>query len=117
MSFTDEEGNNYRAHPCYDGKAWNDYAMIALEGYPQSKPVFIHTFVDLCGLPEGDAIGINSNGQKKWEAGLYAMVAHSFDPVDKEGDQPQQTEHPYRALHPSLPFAQRQTSNPLPGGR
>ncbi|KAI2505029.1 hypothetical protein MHU86_9385 [Fragilaria crotonensis] len=83
-SFNDEDGNNYRAHPCYDGKAWNDYAMIEWEGYPQPEPVFIHTFVDLRGLPKGDSIDINSNGQTKLTAGLYA-VAHSFNPVD-EGD-------------------------------
>ena len=22
--FTDDKGNKYRSHPCYDGKAWND---------------------------------------------------------------------------------------------
>jgi hypothetical protein len=27
--FTDNKGNKYRAHPCYDGKAWNDSAMVA----------------------------------------------------------------------------------------
>jgi hypothetical protein len=81
-SFTDEDASNYRAHPYYDGKAWNDYAMIEWEGYPQHEPVFIHTFVDLRGIPEGDTIDINSNGKMKLEAGLYA-VAYSFDPIDK----------------------------------
>jgi hypothetical protein len=26
-SFIDAKGNRYRAHPCYDGKVWNDHAM------------------------------------------------------------------------------------------
>ncbi len=51
MSFTDEDGNNYPAHPCYDhGKAWNDYAMIEWEGYPQHEPMFIHTFLISVGF-------------------------------------------------------------------
>ena len=81
-SFTDEDGNNYRAHPFYDGKAWNNYAMVEWEGLDQHEPVFIHAFVDLSGLPERDTIDIISNGQMELEPGLYA-VAHSFDVVDE----------------------------------
>ncbi|KAI2491466.1 hypothetical protein MHU86_23103 [Fragilaria crotonensis] len=47
---------------------------------PRNYPAFIHTFVDLRGLPNGERINIKANGQKNLEAGLYA-VAHSFDPV------------------------------------
>jgi hypothetical protein len=83
-SFIDADGNRYRAHPCYDGKVWNDHAMSDWVGYPNPVPLFIHTFVDLRGLPEKESITIHSNGQKKLQAGLYA-VAHTFDAVD-EGD-------------------------------
>lgn len=82
-SFVDIDGNRYRAHPCYDGKAWNDYAMVEWEGGGAPEPVFIHTFIDLRGLPEGKSIDIVSNGQENLEGGLYA-VAHSFDAVDRE---------------------------------
>ena len=78
--FLDDKGNKNRAHPCYDGKAWNDCAMVEWKGYPRDYPEFIHTFVDLRGLSDGDRITIKGNGQKNLEAGLYA-VAHSFDPV------------------------------------
>ena len=78
--FTDRKGNKYRAHPCYDGKAWNDRAMVEWKGYPRDYPAFIHTFVDLRGLLDGESITIKANGQKNLEAGLYA-VAQSFDPV------------------------------------
>jgi hypothetical protein len=78
--FTDSRGNKYRAHPCFQGKRWNDCATVKWEGYPRDYPAFIHTFVGLCGLPEGECVNIRANGQSYLEAGLYA-VAHSFDPV------------------------------------
>ena len=81
--FTDEDGNKYRAHPCYLGKAWNDCAAVKWAGYRHDHPAFIHTFVDLRGLPEGERIKIKGNGQNNLEAGLYA-VAHSFDPVSTD---------------------------------
>lgn len=80
-SFVDIHGNRYRAHPCYDGKAWNDYAMVEWEGSDEPEPVFIHTFVDLRCLAEGKTIDITSNGQVGMPGGLYA-VAHCFDAVD-----------------------------------
>ena len=82
-SFIDANGNRYRAHPCYDGKLWNDYAMVEWEGFDFPFPAFIHTFVDLSELPMGSRINIAANGQGGIEAGLYALV-HSFDPVDKD---------------------------------
>ena len=78
--FTDSRGNKYRAHPCFQGKRWNDCATVKWEGYPRDYPAFIHTFVDLRGLPEGECVNVRANGQSNLEAGLYA-VAHSFDPV------------------------------------
>ena len=54
--------------------------MVEWKGYPRDYPAFIHTFVDLRGLLDGESITIKANGQKNLEAGLYA-VAHSFDPV------------------------------------
>lgn len=83
-SFVDAKGDRYRAHPCYDGKLWNDYAMVEWEGFDFPFPAFIHTFVDLLELPTGSTINIAANGQGEIEAaGLYALV-HSFDPVDED---------------------------------
>ena len=82
-SFTDANGERYRAHPSYDGKVWNDYAMVKWEGFSDPFPASIHTFVDLRDLPKGRVMKIVANGQGKIEAGLYALV-HSFDPVDTD---------------------------------
>ena len=73
----------FRAHPCYDGKPWNDHAMVKWFKYEAHLPAFIHTFVDLRGLQKGESICILSTGQKDIKAGLYALV-HSFDAVDEE---------------------------------
>ena len=80
--FVDAYGDRFRAHPCYDGKLWNDYAMVEWEGFDFPFPAFIHTFVNLLELPTGRTINIVANGQGKIEAGLYAFI-HSFDPVDE----------------------------------
>ncbi|KAI2495724.1 hypothetical protein MHU86_18783 [Fragilaria crotonensis] len=82
-SFIDANGERYRAHPSYDGKVWNDYAMVKWKGFSTPFPAFIHTFVDLRELPKGKAIRIVANGQGRIEAGLYALI-HSFDPVDED---------------------------------
>jgi hypothetical protein len=79
-SYTDERGNMYRAHPCYDGKPWNDCAMIDWKGEKHDLPAFIHTFVDLRQLPSSIR-RIEVNGQTSVQPGLYA-VAHTFDPVN-----------------------------------
>jgi hypothetical protein len=79
-SYTDEWGNMYRAHPCYDGKPWNDCAMINWKGEKHDLPAFIHTFVDLRQLPSAIR-RIEANGQTSVQPGLYA-VAHTFDPVN-----------------------------------
>ena len=84
-SFIDANGDRYRAHPCYDGKVWNDHALINWEKYPLPYPAFIHTFVNLHGLPEGELIDIESAGQRNIKAGLYA-VSHSFSPAFDEDD-------------------------------
>jgi hypothetical protein len=44
---TDDKGNKYRAQPCYNGKAWNDSAMVEMKGCPRDYPAFIQIFVDL----------------------------------------------------------------------
>ena len=82
-SFTEANGERYRAHPSYDGKVWNDYAMVKWEGFSDPFPAFVHTFVDLRDLPKVRVMKIVANGQGKIEAGLYTLV-HSFDPVDKD---------------------------------
>lgn len=79
-SYTDEWGNMYRAHTCYDGKPWNDCAMIDWKGEKHDLPAFIHTFVDLRQLPSAIR-RIEANGQTSVQPGLYA-VAHTFDPVN-----------------------------------
>ena len=79
-SYTDGRGNTYRAHPCYDGKPWNDCAMTDWEGVAHDVPAFIHTFVDLRQLPTAIR-KIEANGQSRVQPGLYA-VAHTFDPVN-----------------------------------
>jgi hypothetical protein len=79
-SYTDGSGNTYRAHPCYDGKPWNDCAMIDWKGEVHDLPAFIHTFVDLRQLPTAIR-KIEANGQMSVQPGLYA-VAHTFDPVN-----------------------------------
>jgi hypothetical protein len=74
----------YRAHPnIYDGGAWNDHAMVKWHKVKALLPAFIHTFVDLRGLPKGKSISVRSTGQTNIKAGLYALV-HSFSPVNEE---------------------------------
>jgi hypothetical protein len=73
----------FRAHPCYDGRQWNDHAMVKWFKLDAHLPALIHTFVDLRGLPKGKSISIRSTGQKEIRAGLYALV-HSFDAVDEK---------------------------------
>jgi hypothetical protein len=74
----------YCAHPnIQDGGAWNDNAMVKWHKVKALLPAFIHTFVDLRGLPKGKSICIRSTGQTNIKAGLYALV-HSFSPADEE---------------------------------
>ncbi|KAI2489638.1 hypothetical protein MHU86_24951 [Fragilaria crotonensis] len=78
--FTDRKGNKYRAHPCYDGKAWNDSAMIKWEGYPviiqhSSTPLLI--FV---GFQMESALTSKQMGRKIWKPGWrYTPHFHSPD--------------------------------------
>ena len=67
----------------YNGKLWNANAMMEWEGFDFQLSAFIHTFVELLELPTGRKINIVANGQGKIEAGLYALLLHSFDPVDE----------------------------------
>ena len=78
--YTDGKGITYRAHPCYDGKPWNDCAMIEWKGYVCYYPADILTFVDLRQLPTAIR-KMESNGQTSVQPGLHA-VAHTFDPVN-----------------------------------
>ncbi len=82
-SFIDASGKRHRAHPSYNGKVWNDYAIVKWKGFSFPFPAFIHTFVDLRKLPKGRWIHIIANVQIKIEAGLYALI-HSFDPVRED---------------------------------
>ena len=82
-SFTDANGEKYRAHPCFDGKSWNDHALVDWHQYRLPYPMFIHTFVDLSGIPEGKSINVEPGRQRGLTAGLYA-VAHTFVPVDED---------------------------------
>jgi hypothetical protein len=51
----------YCAHPnIYDGGAWNDHAMVKWHKVKALLPAFIHTFVDLRGLPKGKSISVCS---------------------------------------------------------
>ncbi|KAI2489948.1 hypothetical protein MHU86_24629 [Fragilaria crotonensis] len=78
-------GHKYRAHPSiYDGKPWNDHAMVEWHGFQYPLPAFIHTFVDLRHLPRGARIALQESGQPSIkEAGVYALI-HSFDAIDEE---------------------------------
>ncbi len=79
--YTDGRSNSYCAHPCYDGKPWNDCAMTKWEGVAHDLPAFIHTFVDLRQLPTAIRKIEQANGQTSLQSGLYT-VAHTFDPVN-----------------------------------
>jgi hypothetical protein len=79
-SFTNGDGEKYRAHPDFDGKPWNDFAMIKWEGIHHNLPALIHTFVDLRGVQTMREI--KANGQSHLTAGLYAVV-HTFDALDR----------------------------------
>ena len=81
--FISVNDDTYRAHPSYDGRPWNDHAMVKWFQLEAHLPAFIHTFLDLRGLPNGKPICIRSTGQDNIKAGLYAVV-HSFDVVDEE---------------------------------
>lgn len=76
--------DRYRAHPSiYNSGPWNDHAMVKWQKKKALLPAFIHTFVDLRGLPKGKSICIRSTGQTNIKAGLYALV-HSFSAVDED---------------------------------
>ena len=75
-SFVDVNGEKYRAHPCYDGRPWNDYAMVKWEFHRKKSkllPAFIHTFIDLRGLKRGGSIDIPCSGQT-------VAIAHQIQP-------------------------------------
>jgi hypothetical protein len=57
--------------------------MVKWFKYDTHLPAFIHTFVNLRGLPKGKSIHILSTRQKDIKAGLYALVQY-FDAVNKE---------------------------------
>ncbi len=84
--FISKKGHRYRAHPnIYDGKPWNDHAMVKWLGFVDPIPALIHTFVDLRDLPVGTKeINIPLSDQTPIkEAGVYALV-HSFAAVDEQ---------------------------------
>ena len=82
--FVSVNNDRYRAHPSiYDSGPWNDHAMVKWQKTKALLPAFIHTFVDLRGLPKGNSICIRSTGQTNIKAGLYALV-HSFSAVDED---------------------------------
>ena len=82
--FISVNNDRYRAHPSilYNGRPWNDKAMVKWENIDEPLPAFIHTFVDLRGLPEGASLHVRSTGQTNIKAGSYAVI-HSFSPVDE----------------------------------
>jgi hypothetical protein len=91
----------------------NDHAMMKLFKYEAHLPAFIHTFVDLRGLPKGGSICILSTGQKDIKAGLYALV-HSLDAVDEEEmDMENTLIGRYSYFAPQVPTRK---ANPVPGG-
>ena len=101
--FVSVNNDKFRAHPCYDGKPWNDHAMVKWSEYEAHFPALIHTFVDLCGLPKGKSICIHSSRQKNIKAGLYALI-HSFDPVDEDEMDSENTLIGHYTLHRQSPF-------------
>jgi Plavaka transposase len=80
-------GHKYRAHPSvYNGKPWNDHAMVKWHGYTYPLPAIIHAFVDLRQLPPGARINLRESGQPPITvAGVYAVIG-SFSPLDNERD-------------------------------
>jgi hypothetical protein len=82
--FVSVRNDLYHAHPkIYNGRAWNDHALVKWHKVKALLPAFIHAFVNLRGLPKGKSISIRSTGQTNIKAGLYALV-HSLSPVDEE---------------------------------
>jgi hypothetical protein len=79
-------GHKYWAHPSvYNGKPWNNHAMVMWHGHAYPLPCLIHAFVDLCQLPPGARIILRESGQPSISAaGMYA-VTHSFSPSTKRG--------------------------------
>jgi hypothetical protein len=52
--FICKKGHWYRTHPnTYDGKPWNDHAMVKWHGFDNPIPARINTFIDLRWLPAG----------------------------------------------------------------
>jgi hypothetical protein len=80
-------GHKYRAHPSvYNGKPWNDHAMVKWHGYTYPLPALVHAFVDLRQMPHGARIILRESGQPSISApGVYAVI-HSFSPLDQERD-------------------------------
>jgi hypothetical protein len=77
--------------------------MVKWFQYEAHLPAFIHTFVDLRGLPKGKSIRILSTGQKDIKAGLYALV-HSFDAIDDEETDRENTLIGHYTLHRQSPL-------------
>lgn len=73
------KGDTYRAHPnIYDGRPWNDHAMVDWHEITHPLPAYIHTFIDLHDLPKRGIISVNN---QKYSPGMYAVV-HSFSAID-----------------------------------
>ena len=81
--FVTVNNDRFRAHPCYDGRPWNDHTMVKWFKLEVHLPAFIHTFVHLRGLPKGRSIRKRPTGQKDINTGLYTLV-HSFDAIDEK---------------------------------
>jgi hypothetical protein len=61
--FTDDKGNKYRAHPCYNGKAWNDSAMVEMK----CALVIIQHSSKHLSIFEGFRTGVHFNQSKQAE--------------------------------------------------
>jgi hypothetical protein len=77
--FKSAKGDLYRAHPnIYDGRPWNDKAMVDWRKITHPLPAFIHTFIDLRDVPVRGLVAVNG---QKYVPGIYAVV-HSYEAMD-----------------------------------
>ncbi|KAI2513242.1 hypothetical protein MHU86_1280 [Fragilaria crotonensis] len=79
--FKSAKGDSYCAHPnIYDGRPWNDKAMVDWCNITHPLPAFIHTFIDLRDVPARGLIAVNC---LKYLPGIYAVV-HSYAATDED---------------------------------
>ncbi|KAI2500036.1 hypothetical protein MHU86_14422 [Fragilaria crotonensis] len=81
------DGQIYRAHPCYHGKPWYDYALVKWHGYDDLFPARIHAFLNLCNVTNGSKIRLPHSGQEVSvpNPGFYAVI-ESYNEVLPDGD-------------------------------